>query len=50
MGWTGVRNDALVELAADRFDVLLTADLNLEHEQSLDTLPVAVVILVASPS
>src|SRR5437899_1018143 len=31
MGWKGIRNSALLQLAAGEFDVLLTADQNLEH-------------------
>jgi hypothetical protein len=33
--------------AAGSFDVLLTADRNLEHQQNLTTLPISVVVLVA---
>lgn len=46
MGWRGKRNGELLELAASQFDALLTADQNLEHQQNLARLPVAVVILV----
>jgi predicted nuclease of predicted toxin-antitoxin system len=44
-GWSGVKNGKLLALAADRFDVLLTADRNLEHQQNLSALPVSVVVL-----
>ncbi len=47
MGWAGKRNGELLHLAAAEFDALLTADQNLEHQQNLDALPVAVVVLVA---
>ncbi len=47
MGWTGIRNSELLQLAAGKFDALLTADQNLEHQQNLSALPIAVVILVA---
>jgi predicted nuclease of predicted toxin-antitoxin system len=47
MGWTGKRNGELRQLAATDFDALLTADQNLEHQQNLNTLPVAVIVLVA---
>jgi hypothetical protein len=33
--------------AATRFDVLLTADQNIEFQQNLATLPLAVVVMVA---
>ena len=48
VGWSGIENGALVRLAAERFDVLLTADRNLEHQQNLTTLPISVVVLVAA--
>jgi hypothetical protein len=47
MGWAGKRNGELLRLAAAEFDAPLTADQNLEHQQSLDALPMAVIILVA---
>ena len=47
MGWAGKGNGELLELAAADFDALLTADQNLEHQQSLGALPIAVVVLVA---
>jgi hypothetical protein len=47
MGWTGIRNGDLPTLAANSFDVFLTADQNLEHQQNLDALPIAVVVLIA---
>ena len=37
----------MLRLAADSFDVLLTADRNLEHQQNLTILPISVVVLVA---
>jgi hypothetical protein len=48
MGWSGTRNGPLLALAAADFDVLLTADQNLEHQQNLRVLPVAVAVLVAA--
>jgi len=47
MGWTGKTNGELLRLAADSFDVLITADRNLEHQQNLTTLPISVVVVVA---
>jgi hypothetical protein len=47
-GWSGIENGELLRLAAERFDVLITADRNLEHQQNLITLPVSVVVLVAA--
>ena len=47
VGWSGIENGELLRLAAERFDVLITADGNLEHQQNLITLPVSIVVLVA---
>ena len=46
-GWASLSNDALLRQAAMTFDVVLTADQNIEFQQNLATLPVAVVVLVA---
>jgi hypothetical protein len=40
-GWVSTRNGKLLALAADEFDVLLTADKGMEYQQNLATLPVA---------
>jgi predicted nuclease of predicted toxin-antitoxin system len=48
VGWSGKENGELLRLAAERFDVVVTADRNLEHQQNLTTLPIAVVVLIAS--
>lgn len=45
-GWSGVKNGKLLTLAATRFDVFLTADQNLEYQQNLNALPLAVLVLV----
>jgi hypothetical protein len=47
MGWTSLSNGALLQKAAATFDALLTADQNIEFQQNLKTLPMAVVVLVA---
>jgi Domain of unknown function (DUF5615) len=41
MGWKGIRNSALLQLAAGDFDAFLTADQSLEHQQNLGALPLA---------
>jgi hypothetical protein len=46
-GWSGVRNGKLLALAATRFDAFLTADQNLEYQQNVSALPIAVFVLVA---
>ena len=47
MKWTSLGNGALLKQAAAEFDVLLTADQNIESQQNLSTLPIAVLVLVA---
>jgi hypothetical protein len=47
IGWTSLSNGALLRQAAIDFDVLLTADQNIEFQQNLKTLPIAVVVLIA---
>lgn len=48
MGCSGLDNGALLQQAAAKFDVLLTADQNIEFQQNLVKLPVAVVVLVVA--
>ena len=45
MGWGGVKNGKLLSLAAQAFDAFLTADKNLQYQQNLAKLPLAVVVL-----
>ena len=47
MGWSGLKNGELLARSANQFDVFLTADQNLQYQQNLLTLPVAVVVLTA---
>jgi hypothetical protein len=46
-GWASLSNGALLRQAAETFDVMLTADQNIEFQQNLSTLTLAVVVLVA---
>ena len=46
-GWASLGYGALLREAATTFDVVLTADQNIEFQQNLATLPLAVVVLVA---
>lgn len=46
-GWAGVRNGALLKLAAAAHDAFITADQNLQYQQNLSTLPLAVFVLAA---
>ena len=48
MGWSGRRNGELLRLmAAERFDVLLTVDQNVEYQQNLSGSNVGVVVMAA---
>ena len=47
MGWTGRRNGALLRAAEAEFDVLLTMDRNMEHQQNLPQFEIAVVLLLS---
>ena len=47
MGWSGVKNGDLLRLAAASFDVFITVEKNLPYQQSLATLPLAVIVLDA---
>jgi predicted nuclease of predicted toxin-antitoxin system len=46
-GWSGIKNGQLLGLAAAEFDVFLTMDRNLEFQQNLATLPIAVFVIEA---
>ena len=46
-GWAGIKNGKLLALAATRFDVSLTMDQNIEFQQILSALPIAVLVVVA---
>lgn len=47
MGWAGLSNGALLQMASSAFDALITADQNLQYQQNLVTLPLSVFVLVA---
>lgn len=47
-GWTGRKNGALLKLAEEAgFEVLLTNDRSIEHQQNLSKLRLAIVVLDA---
>jgi len=46
-GWASVNNGKLLALASTKFDVFITADRNLEYQQNVAKLPVAVIVLIA---
>jgi hypothetical protein len=43
-GGSSTKNGRLLALAAARFDVFITADRNLEFQQNMATLPIAVLV------
>jgi predicted nuclease of predicted toxin-antitoxin system len=48
MKWAGIENGELLRrAAAEGFDAVITNDRGLEYQQSIATLPVAVVVLLA---
>jgi predicted nuclease of predicted toxin-antitoxin system len=47
MGWSALKNGELLQRAAVQFDAFLTADQNLQYQQNLRKLPIAVIVLVA---
>jgi predicted nuclease of predicted toxin-antitoxin system len=46
MGWERLRNGILLAEAAKQFDLLLTVDQNIKHQQNMAMLPVAVVVII----
>jgi hypothetical protein len=46
-GWAGVKNGALLKLAEESFDVFVSADLNIPHQQNLRGSPLGFVFLRA---
>lgn len=48
MGWSGIKNGKLLQLAADAgFDAVITNDRGLEYQQNQETLPVSVIVVLA---
>ena len=48
MGWSGIKNGDLLKLAAAEFDCFLTVDRNLQFQQNISALPIAVMVLHAA--
>lgn len=46
-GFSGLKNGALLRAAAGLYDVLITVDRNLQYQQNIKSLDIAVMILVA---
>ena len=47
MGWAGVKNGKLLALAAAEFECFLTVDANIEMQQHLPSIPIAVLLVRA---
>lgn len=45
MGWAGIKNGQLLRLVAADFDVFITSDKNLRHQQNLAAIELAIVLL-----
>jgi hypothetical protein len=45
-GWSSTKNSELLRLAEKEFDVLVTADRNLEYQQNLSLFDIAVIVFV----
>jgi putative NIF3 family GTP cyclohydrolase 1 type 2 len=46
-GWSGKRNGELLRLAATRFDVFVTGDRNIPHQQVVTNLSLGVIVVAA---
>jgi hypothetical protein len=47
MGWAGIKNGQLLQLASSEFDCFLTVDRNLQFQQHVGNLPLAVLVVEA---
>ena len=47
VGWASIENGALLRLAEVEFDIFLTRDRNLEYQQNLQDIDLAVIVLIA---
>ena len=47
MGWAGITNGALLQVADGQFDALLTVDQGIEYQQNLSGLSLSVVVMLA---
>jgi predicted nuclease of predicted toxin-antitoxin system len=47
IGWAGLKNGALLAAAENRFEVLVTMDSNMVHQQNLPRFRIAVIALQA---
>jgi len=45
MGWSGIKNGDLLRLVVTEFDVFITSDKNLRHQQNLTSFDLTVILL-----
>ena len=46
VGWSGLKNGVLLErMLKEEFDVLITGDKNIEHQQNFQAYPIPVIVL-----
>jgi hypothetical protein len=49
-GFKGLKNGRLLQAASGQYDVLVTVDQNLQYQQNLKTLAIAIIVLKAKRS
>ena len=49
-GWSGMKNGELLRAAASDFDVFVTLDSNLEYQQNVASLDLAIIVVRAASS
>lgn len=49
-GFKGLKNGRLLQVASDQYDILVTVDKNLQYQQNLKTIVIAVIVLKAKRS
>ncbi len=45
MGWAGIKNGELLRLVAAQFDIFITSDKNLQHQQNLSVFELSIILL-----
>jgi hypothetical protein len=44
-GWSGIKNGELLKLVEPEFDVFITSDKNLRHQQNLSAIDLSIILL-----
>ncbi len=47
MGWSGIKNGELLKRAQAHFQVMITVDQNVEHQQNLEKFGLGLIVIVA---